>query len=248
MILAEPLSADSRAFIQKLRAEETQDAEMAKASGYPVKLFLFSVSDAALETAKKLLTQGGSERSRQLFASIMTTHKIYQENVEGSPRANQDRAVLLKQELLSHLGGWQGSGNGGKILLKFGEWHLYRGYNPLGQRDLGNFVAEYADVKDIPSLHIAVLGSRGVHASYGGYAKALDRSAFVMSDDPRYQWLKVAADVAEPKKWTVFDLHHLRGAGATTLPDGWRRLSEGYDLLVLAPEISPSSKLDKPKK
>jgi len=248
MILAEPLRADARAFIQKLRAEETQDAELAKASGDPVKLFLFSVSDAALETGQRRLAQGGSERSRQLFASIMTTHKIYKENVEGSPRANHDRAVLLKKELLSHLDGWQGSGNGGKILLKFGEWHLYRGYNPLRQRDLGNFVAEYADVKDTPSVHIAILGSRGVHASYGGYAKALDRSAFVLSDDPRYQWLKVAADVAEPNSWTVFDLHRLRRAGATTLPDGWRKLSDGYDLLVLAPEISPSSKLGSPKK
>ena len=201
MILAEPLSAPARASMQKLRAEETQDAELAKVSGDPVKLFLFNVSDAPLEAAQELLAQGGSERSRQLLASIMTTHKIYKENVEGSPRANHDRAVLLKKEFLSRLHGWQGSGKGGKILLKFGEWHLYRGYNPLGQRDLGNFVAEYADVKDTPSLHIAVLGSRGVHALYGGYARAMERSAFVMSDDPRYQWLKVAADVAEPNGW-----------------------------------------------
>jgi hypothetical protein len=248
MILAEPLSAPARASMQKLRAEETQDAELAKVSGDPVKLFLFNVSDATLEAAQELLAQGGSERSRQLLASIMTTHKIYKENVEGSPRANHDRAVLLKKEFLSRLHGWQGSGKGGKILLKFGEWHLYRGYNPLGQRDLGNFVAEYADVKDTPSLHIAVLGSRGVHALYGGYARAMERSAFVMSDDPRYQWLKVAADVAEPNGWTVFDLHRLRGAGARTLPEGWRKLSDGYDLLVLTPEISPSSKLDNPRK
>jgi hypothetical protein len=131
----------------------------------------------------------------------------------------------------------------GKILLKFGDWHLYRGYNPLGQRDLGNFVAEYADVKDTPSVHIAVLGSQGVHAAYGGYEKPLERSAFVMSDDPRYQWLKVAADVAESAGWTVFDLHRLRGPNAKGLPEGWRQLVDGYDLLVLAPQISPSSKL-----
>lgn len=247
MILAEPLSAPARATIQKLRAEETQDAALASASGNPVKLFLFSVSDATLEAAQKLLSQGASERSRQLFASIMTTHKIYMENVEGSPRANHDRAVLLKKELLFHLDGWQGSGSGGKILLKFGDWHLYRGYNPLGQRDLGNFVAEYADVKDTPSLHIVVLGARGVHASYGGYAKALESSAFVISDDPGYQWLNVAADVAGPDSWSVFDLHRLRGAEARTLPEGWRKLSDGYDLLVLVPEISPSSKLDDPR-
>jgi hypothetical protein len=247
-ILAEPLSADAKAAIQKLRAEETQDAELAKASGDPVKLFLFSVSDATLQAAQTLLIQGGSERSRQLLASIMTTHKIYKENMQGSPRANLDRAVLLKKELLSHLDTWQGSRRGGKILLKFGEWHLYRGYNPLGQRDLGNFVAEYADVKDTPSVHIAVLGSRGVHASYGGYGKALQHSAFVMSDEPRYHWLAVATDVAEPNGWTVFDLHRLRGPGAETLPEEWRKLSDGYDLLVLAPEISPSSKLDNPQR
>jgi hypothetical protein len=243
MILDEPLSQDARAAIEKLRAEEARDADLAKASGDPGKLFLFSVSDDRLEAAQKLLTQGGGQRSLQLLASILTTHRIYKENAAGSPRANLDRAVLLKKELLSHLDVWQGSGKGGKILLKFGDWHLYRGYNPLGQRDLGNFVAEYADVKDTPSLHIAVLGSRGVHASYGGYGKALEHSAFVMSDDPRYQWLKVAAEVAGPNSWAVFDLHRLRGPVANALPKGWRELSDGYDLLVLAPEISPASKL-----
>jgi hypothetical protein len=244
MILAEPLSPSARAAILNLRSEERSDAELAKATGDPSKLFLISVSDSTLEAAQKLLVTGGAERSRQLLKSIMTTHEIYEENAEGSPRANSDRAVLLKTALLSHLDAWRGGAKGGKVLLKFGDWHLYRGYNPLGQRDLGNFVAEYADVKQTPSLHIAVLGSRGVHASYGGYARPLERSAFVMSDDPRYRWLEVATDVADPNSWTVFDLHRLRGPNAEALPEGWRRLIDGYDLLILAPEISPSSKID----
>jgi hypothetical protein len=244
MILDEPLSPYARTAIQKLRAEERRDVALATATGDPSKLFVFEAPDATLGAAQEALAHGGDGRSRRLFASIMTTHRIYAENAEGSPRANGDRAVLLKKTLASHLDAWRASGRGGRILVKFGDWHLYRGYNPLGQRDLGNFMAEYADVKDAPSLHIAVLGSRGVHAAYGGYGRPLERSAFVMSDDPHYQWLKLATDVAEPNGWTVFDLHRLRGPDARALPEGWRRLIDGYDLLVLAPEISPASRLD----
>jgi len=243
MILDEPLGSEARVAILQLRAEEARDALLAKATGDPSKLFLISVPDSALEKAQTLLIKGGSARSRELLTAIVTTHRIYKENAEGAPTANLDRAVLLKKELLSHLDPWRGSAKGGKILLKFGEWHLYRGYNPLGQRDLGNFVAEYADVKDAPSVHIAVLGSAGLHAAYGGYGKPLERSVFVMADDPHYKWLKIATDVAEPDGWTVFDLHRLRGPIVKGLPEGWRQLVDGYDLLVLAPEITPSHKL-----
>jgi hypothetical protein len=127
MILDEPLDSDARDAIQQLRAEEKRDAQRATATGDPSKLFLICVADSTLETARKRLMKGGDERSRQLFDAIVTTHKIYQENAEGSPRANLDRAVLLKKELLTHLDRWRSSAMSGKILLKFGDWHLYRG-------------------------------------------------------------------------------------------------------------------------
>lgn len=57
-----------------------------------------------------------------------------------------------------------------RVLLKFGDWHVYKGINPLRQRDLGNFVAELADGRNGASLHILVLGAKGTHALYAGYA------------------------------------------------------------------------------
>jgi hypothetical protein len=242
-ILQEPLSADARAAVQALRAEEQSDAAAARASGDPSKLFIFRVSDTALQATYGALTRGGDETSRRLLQSLITTHHIYRENLDNPRQSNLDRALLLKKNLAGHLAAWTDKGARGKLLLKFGEWHIYRGYNPLDERDLGNYVAEYADVNLGPSLHIAVMGSRGVHASYGGYARPFDHAPFVLAEDDHYTWMKAAAEAAEPTGWTVFDLRRLRGHRTKDIPEEWRRLADGYDILVLAPEISPATRL-----
>ncbi len=243
LILLEPLGADARAAVAALRAEEQADALEARASGDPSKLFIFRVSDSALQATSALLMKSGDETSRRLFTSLITTHHIYSENLTNPTQSNLDRAVLLKKNLAEDLAAWSASGAQGKLLLKFGEWHMYRGYNPLGERDLGNYVAEYADLNLGPSLHIAVMGSRGVHASYGGYARPFDRAPFVLADNANYAWTKAATEAAEPTGWTVFDLRRLRVHMPADFPQDWRRLAEGYDFLVLAPEISPATRL-----
>ena len=241
MILHETLSPAARSAILALRAEEQGDAAKAKASGDPTKLFVFAVSDQTLVEAAAQLRSGGNAESRLLLQSIATTHRIYTENAAEPARSNQDRALLLKHNFLDDIAGLDASHSGGRILLKFGDWHLYRGFNPLGERDLGNFLAEYGDLHATPSFHIAVLGSHGLHAAYAGYGRPMSITPFTMADDPDYHWLKPAADVAGPAGWTVFDLRRLRGRSLADLPADWQRMAEGYDLLVLAPVITPAA-------
>ena len=86
-----------------------------------------------------------------------------------------------------------------------------------------------------------MLGLKGVHALYGGVGRAARLEPFVMTDDPDSIWLKdVPTKVAGA--WAVVDLRQLRRGVAKVSPQ-WRQMILGYDLLVLAPELSPSSLL-----
>jgi hypothetical protein len=235
-LAAERLGKPAMAAVHRLQAEEAADALVAQRSGDPSQLFLFRATRSELDEAARPIRQTGTPRARQILDALIQTHDIYQASAAGAPTANTDRALLLKQTLAAHLA----KTPHGKILLKFGEWHLYRGYNPLRNRDLGNYLAEMADLEGSPSLHIMVLGAKGVHAVYGGYGRPLQHLPFVLSDDPDYRWIKAATDEAETSGWTVFDLRRLRGAKLEGLPMDWQRVALGYDLLVLAPEITPA--------
>ena len=236
--LARPLSTAARAALLHLRAEEAADARQAEHTGDPADLFVFKTDDPELASADRLVSQGPDETAGRLVGSLLATRQIYRENLAGSPESKLDRALLLKRNMATHLAA--SGDNGGTILFKFGDWHLYRGYNPLDERDLGNAIAEYADLHGSASLHIAVLGVRGVHARYGGYARPLLHIPFFMSNDPDYQWIEDAVDAAEPARWTVFDLRRLRTPEQKNVPLAWRRMIDGYDLLVLVPEITPA--------
>ena len=137
-----------------------------------------------------------------------------------------------------------------RVLFKFGDFHMYKGFNVLHQRDLGNFVAELADGEKAQSLHILVLGARGIHAAFGGYAKPLAHEPFVMTDDPDYKWLAPAiADLlpqpagSSGETLTLFDLRTLAFAGSSLSPE-WERVVYGYDLFVLIPELTPGSAIE----
>jgi len=242
LLAAERLDDPARAAVVRLQAEEAADALDAHGSGDPTRLFAFRAPHAELDAAAQLISGSGSPRARQILDAIIQTCDIYQENAAGAPSANSDRALLLKRTLAAHLAATPR----GKILLKFGDWHLYRGYNPLHERDLGNYLAETADLDGGASLHIMVLGAKGVHAAYGGYDRPLRRISFLLSDDPDYRWIGAAADAAVPGGWTVFDLRRLRGAKLSALPMDWQRVALGYDVLVLAPDITPADAIDDP--
>ncbi len=95
-----------------------------------------------------------------------------------------------------------------------------------------------------------MLGARGTHAAFTGYAKPLAHEPFVMTDDPDYKWLisAVADLLKQPtgsggETLTLFDLRTLRFRGIDLLPE-WERVVYGYDLLVLIPELTPGSAIE----
>ena len=127
-----------------------------------------------------------------------------------------------------------------KVLVKFGEWHLYKGFNPLPQRDLGNYIAEVADAQGSTSLHICVLGAKGTRRISGGYERPPKFEKFIMMDENNYRWLKPAIENQVPNAWTLYDLRKLRYMKAGSVDPDLGRLVYGYDFLVIVPELTPA--------
>jgi hypothetical protein len=115
---------------------------------------------------------------------------------------------------------------------------MYKGFNPLHQRDLGNYIAELADGQGSTSLHICVLGAKGTHRMYGGYDRPTKLETFVMDEDHDYRWLKPAIDNQLPNAWTLYDLRKLRFQPLGSVDADMERLIYGYDLLIIVPELT----------
>lgn len=231
-ILARRLSTKAHAAMRAIRDVELKDAGMAKASGDASQLFLLSDDAKRLDTLVPLMKAGADARAMQAIEELRESAAIYALNNARDPTANTRRATLLKRHLAA------AAPPTGKILFKFGDWHIYKGINPLGNRDLGNFIAERADGEGTASLHILVLGAKGVHAAFAGYARAPIRRPFVMTDDHDYAWMKAAVDDQVDGAWTLFDLRALRFRRIADLDKDWERVIKGYDLLVVIPELT----------
>jgi hypothetical protein len=236
-ILATHPGAAATATLGRMKAEEKKGTEAAFDSGDPSKLFLFSASDAELSEAAAILKREGNTIANELFHELVESHEIYLKNMQGSPDSNSQRARLLKQNLRADLG----TRDNQRVLLKFGDWHLYKGFNPLHQRDLGNYVAELADGEGTTSLHICVLGAKGTHVGFAGYNRPAKLEPFVMSEDSDYHWIKPLMDRQVSNGWTLFDLRRLRFQKLGTLDPDMERLIYGYDLMVVIPELTPAT-------
>ncbi len=240
-ILATRPGTAATAALTRMKSEEQRDAALAKETGDPTKVFLLAASDAQLSEIAAVLKREGNAVANKLFRELVESHEIYLKNMQGSPESNNQRARLLKQNFREDFETAASNSQRQRVLLKFGEWHLYKGFNPLHERDLGNYIAEMADGRGTSSLHICILGAKGTHALYGGYNRPMKLEPFVMVEDDDYHWLKPAVDNQAPNAWTLYDLRSLRFQKLGMLDPDMERVIYGYDLLVIVPELTPAN-------
>ena len=206
-----------------------------------------SASEADLKPLVDAVKADGNAGTRALLDELLASHRIYQLNAERSPDSNQVRAELFKQHFLAEYSAIRKTIAEPRVLFKFGDNHSGKGFGPLQVRDIGNFVAEFADGEKARSLHILVFGVRGEHGAFVGPAKPLKAESFAITDYPEYKWLEPAvADLLPPSghgngtTLTLFDLRKLRFRGIDLTPD-WKRIVFSYDLMVLIPELTAAS-------
>ncbi|MFZ0267320.1 hypothetical protein [Caulobacter sp.] len=233
----------ARAQIEALAEQERTAMQAALISGSPFDLFLLKATDATLDQAATAIDQDGGDRAKALFAALRETRAIYQASQSRRGDPNGRRARLMKRTLVTQFA----EAPQARLLMKFGAYHLYKGYNPLGQRDLGNFVAERADGEGVKSLHIVVTGARGVQAGYNGVGRQVAVHDFDATTGKDSDWSKdvmlARPSNTPPGDWFLVDLRPLRSADLEALTPEWRALIRGYDLAVVAPELSASTVL-----
>lgn len=233
----------ARAAIEGLAAQDRLTTAAALESGSPGDLFLFDVTQEALDQAGAAIARDGGERARYLFGLLTETHAIYHASQSHSGDPNGRRARLMKRTLAAHLA----ENPKARLLMKFGAWHVYKSLNPLDQRDIGAFVAERAEGEGVTALHVMVLGAKGTEGSYAGVGRAATAQPFDATEDEDPDWRKDVllmrpADVS-PDDWILVDLRKLRAGGLASAPSEWRNLALGYDIAILAPTLTATTVL-----
>lgn len=180
---------NARAAISTLAAFDRAATAAALKTGSPGELLVFKITDQQIAEARMAIRRDGGPRVNELFESLAETRTIYLGQNSDGFASNGLRAQLMKRTLVRYLDARR---KPARMLFKFGDVHMAKGVNALGQRDLGNFVAERSDGEGTASLHIAVYGAKGVHAFYGGVGRQVRHEPFIMSDDADYAWLKTA--------------------------------------------------------
>jgi hypothetical protein len=234
-VIAEMLKADKLAESQALE------------NGDPGKLFLLSASTADLKPLVDAVEADGNAGTRALLEEMLASNAIYRLNAEGSPDSNRVRAELFKQHFLAENAAIRKIIAEPRVLFKFGDNHSGKGFSPLQVRDIGNFVAEFADGEKAHSLHIMIFGVKGEHGAFGGFAKPLKPESFAIMDYPEYKWMEPAvknllpqAGQGDDTTLTLYDLRKLRFRGID-MPADWKRIVFSYDLMVLIPELTAAS-------
>ena len=243
----EPNGPKSLGAIQ-LALEEDKQAELrARQTGDFMQLFLVSASDADINSLQKALAADGTQKSQEIMRELTESRHIYRLNAAGSAESNSARASLLKRHFLVNYRALQERTPAPHVLLKFGDNHIWKGFNDLHQLDLGNYVAELASVEQATSLHIQVIAAKGTLAGLGNYARPTTKESFVLADVPEYAWLKPVVDLLPAESngsmGVVLDLRRLRFRQLEMSPE-WLHLVYGYDLLVVLPVFTPANLYD----
>jgi hypothetical protein len=110
--------------------------------------------------------------------------------------------------------------------------------------NLGNYIAEAAQMEGQSSLHICVLGAGGKTSAFTKYGQPSSIVEDTTKTDPIYRWMEPFLAQQIPGQWTLYDLRALRYRIPGPLDSGLRRVLDGYDLLVIVPELTAAEMAD----
>lgn len=243
----QPLGPLAKSKIEAFRQLERDDYSRASENGDPRELFLMKIKEEELFALQKLLTAPGEMPALAMLNSLIESRSIYTKNMTPGQgySSNVQRAKLMKQHVASHLT----LAPAQRMLLKAGAVHVFRGYNPLraGSREIGNYLAEYAEGRGQRSLHVLVLASKGQQAQFAGIGRA-SASAEIERIDTKSAMAGVLPFFAaskEHKEWSLFDVRPLLGS-ANSLANGdssVQGMIQGYDFVLVIPDGNATSDL-----
>jgi hypothetical protein len=244
-MLALKLGPKAMVALLRLKTDDERDSAAARSTGRTVALFLESpMSESEIQEAQPAIDRDGGVEVQRNFAELTTSYRIYREYSLDSKASDVMRAKLLKANFRDAMAQIPPSEKSGKIIVKFGASHLFKGVNDLHDLNLGNYIAEAAQMEGQDSLHILVLGAGGKVSAFTKYGQPTHIEDDSAATDPQFRWMEPFKAAQLPGQWTLYDLRALRYKNLGPLDSGLRRILDGYDLLVIVPEFTPAEMAD----
>jgi hypothetical protein len=243
--LSPAAAAEGRHLLEENDAAHVQAAK----TGNPFDLFMMSASDAELAHFRDTLVHEGNPGLPKMLDGILESREIYRKYQLGLGfESNRQRALLMKRNFIRNYRlDRDADSNPPKVILKFGGEHLFKGFNPLHNNDLGNFIAELADYQRSKSVHILILGVKGKQARFAGIGKPWEAADFNLAEDKDsdFLYLKPFFEKTANEGMTIFDLRAFRNdfGSLGAVDREMERLVFGYDFLVLIPNAIPAATL-----
>jgi len=242
MMLAKKPGPQTKAALLRLKTTEQQDATEAKAKTSA--LFLLSEkSQSEINEAQSAIDRDGGAEVNGIFAHLVTSYRIYREYYRDGAASDVMRAMLLKTNFRDAMNRLPPSEKTGKVIVKFGDSHLFKGVNDNHNLNLGNYIAEAAEMEGAGSLHIRIRGADGTAARFTGYGKPthVETASPAAEGEP---WLDPFVAKAIPGEWTLYDLRGLSHRIPKPIDSEVLRALDGYDFLVIVPEFTAAEMAD----
>jgi hypothetical protein len=162
---------------------------------------------AALRTA--FAPAAGSPADR-IIAELEQTLTINQYWMTGQGyRSNEARANWNKRQFGRMLReATAADGTMPRVMLKFGGYHMMRGRTTTDVYDLGSLASELADAAGAQSFHVMVVGGAGTERAVADPTVMEYRA--VPAGVQREAWAAPLFELADPARWTLYDLRPLR--------------------------------------
>ncbi|MCB9378733.1 MAG: hypothetical protein H6511_08195 [Holophagales bacterium] len=230
--------------LDALLEAEARAYAKAQRSGRPADLFMTSGDRGEIEAVRDLLASESPAAARPLDA-LLASREIYVLNAREGWRSNVLRSELMRKNLRTALpGAWP------KMVVKVGAYHAYKGINPLRNRELGNFLAEVAELSGSRSLHLLVVAGEGEQTRFAGVGRPPEAAPIeVASPEGGLPALAPFLEIAaRHERWSLFDLRPLRPLYRKLEPADpeLERIVYGFDLVLVIPHGTASRALGVP--
>jgi hypothetical protein len=204
---------------------------------------MFGGTDSVFTALRAALAPAEASEADEALALMEETLAINQLFVSRRGlESNERRGRLMKRQLARALTGARMEGALPKAVFKFGASHMMRGRTLTDIFDVGNTLAELADLEGRSSFHVFVLGGPGSqHAQ-------MDPTVFKYKPAPgdldRIPALAALAAESPPGQWTLFDVRQLRArARSLTTDSAVLQILFGFDVVVILGGSTPSTSL-----
>ncbi|MFN3556219.1 MAG: hypothetical protein ACK4VN_09680 [Bacteroidales bacterium] len=204
-------------------------------TGDPGKLIMVALSPHDYQKLKMAFADNPQQETHRIISGIQKSQDIYMLWFQGKQyENNRNRSRWMKSKFMEYYREAVRSEEMPRVLLKFGSGHMSRGLSKFEQYDIGNMVSELAEINGSYSLHINVVGLRGMAAQAFGPPQAFDRTASMPA-----VLLKALEGKTDGDNWILLDMRPLRSRVNPALLHPIRDMVFGFDFYVFVPRATP---------